>query len=101
MIDRTFTDFGKGIYAGRCQDRWHHVQQFVTKYADFIFTARSFEVRPITARDVQQSFEHAKSSATGPHQWSTKLVALARTEAHWWLAQMYNRLEHGAKWPSS
>ena len=82
------------------QDFEKAAQEFVQKLEPQIFTALTSKLQRITAERVNHAFTKAKVTASGMDNWQADELKLMSLKMCARVADMYNTIEAGCKWPT-
>ena len=100
-VDQTVRRAYQDIYAGNIDgDLNSHAARFVTKYSQHIYRSVSVEVACITGEDLFAECTKGPYTAAGLDGWAPEDLSMLPLCAFNWLAQLLNRIEAGASWPS-
>ena len=72
---------------------------YIEDYKDFIFKQREASIEEITGEDIKRTITSQKETAGGMDQWTPAEFKLLSNKACERLAEMFNCIEEGARWP--
>ena len=98
-IDALLRQAWSSVYRGNVANVAEHVSRYFAKYSTFLYRSTTYQLGPLTGRDLQLEVLHAANTSPGLDLWTYCDLKLLPIEAFDTLAQILDLIEHGCPWP--